>query len=210
MHQSNLLSNNQRRSSKRLVNQQKDLLLDQNGTTNNGFGRNASGGKESDRSSSPLSAPLSWLKRCADTLLEQRQNNKKRRKEEDVIAHGSEDTTPCSPDKSSNTSKIEHTVKPFNHTPVGAETSIYIDKIITIQEVTTVGVERVTGDSEVLSGLILLIPFLFFHLIGLYVASLYVVLPVSSSFMDLEGALRHDGDKVENNGNVALETNGKH
>ncbi|KAL0377945.1 UNVERIFIED_CONTAM: protein CROWDED NUCLEI 4 [Sesamum radiatum] len=237
MHQSNLLSNNQRRSSKRLVNQQKDLLLDQNGTTINGLGHNASGGKESDRSSSPLSAPFSWLKRCADTLLEQRQNNKKRRKEEDVIAHGSEDTTPCSPDKSSNTSKIEHTVMPINHTPVGAETSIYIDKIITIQEVTTVGVERITGGNELhgynaflwklifclddnytefflsemtLCTVILLIPFLFFHLIGLYVASLYVVLPVSSSFMDLEGALRHDGDKVENNGNVALETNGKH
>ncbi|KAL0332373.1 UNVERIFIED_CONTAM: protein CROWDED NUCLEI 4 [Sesamum calycinum] len=173
MHQSNLLSNNQRRSSKRLVNQQKELLLDQNGTANNGFGRNASGGKESDRSSSPLSAPFSWLKRCADTLLEQRQNNKKRRKEEDGIAHGSEDTPPCSPDKCSNTSKIEHTVMPFNHTPVGAETNIYIDKIITIQEVTTVGVERVTGDNE-------------------------------------EGAPWHDGDKVGNNGNVALEINGKH
>ncbi|KAK4416370.1 hypothetical protein Salat_2462500 [Sesamum alatum] len=148
MHQSNLLSNNQRRSSKRLVNQQKELLLDQNGTSNNGFVRNASGRKESDRSSSPLSAPFSWLKRCADTLLEQRENNKKRRKEEDVVAYGSEDTTPCSPENCSNTSKIEHTVMPFNHTPVGAETSIYIDKIITIQEVTTVGLERVAGDNE--------------------------------------------------------------
>lgn len=57
-----------------------------------------------------------------------------------------------SPEKCSNTSKIEHTVMPFNQTPVGAETSIYIDKIITIQEVTTVGVERVTADNEVLSG----------------------------------------------------------
>lgn len=37
-----------------------------------------------------------------------------------------------------------------NDTSVGAETTVYIDKIITVQEVTTVDFERVTGEIEVL------------------------------------------------------------
>ncbi|KAI3451885.1 hypothetical protein Pfo_008550 [Paulownia fortunei] len=172
IHQSNLQSNNQRPSTRRFMNQQKELVLDQNENINNGIGHNnASGIRESDKSS-PLSAPFSWLKRCADTLLEQRPNIKKRRKEKDVTAHGSEDTTPCSRQKYSNPSMIEHTVTPFNQAAVGAETTVYIDKIITIQEVTTVDVERVTGDSE-------------------------------------EAAFQHTDEKVENNGDVGLEINGK-
>lgn len=40
----------------------------------------------------------------------------------------------------------------FNQTPVIAEeTTVYIDKIIKIQELTTAGVERVAGSNKVVS-----------------------------------------------------------
>ncbi|CAA0817222.1 Protein CROWDED NUCLEI 4 [Striga hermonthica] len=145
MHQSNLQSNKQKLSTGRVASKEEIDPTDQNGNSNNGFGLNkASGLKESDKSSSPLSVPLSWLKRCADTLLEQRPSNKKRR-EEKHIANGSGDTTPCTPQNHFPAPNIEPAV---THASTGAETTVYIDKIITVQEVTTVNVERDTEDSK--------------------------------------------------------------
>ncbi|KAL8472840.1 hypothetical protein ACS0TY_029892 [Phlomoides rotata] len=139
MQQSSLRSKNQKPSSERFANQQKEIVLVQNGNTTNGSGR-----KESDKSSSPITAPFSWIKRYADTLLEPRQNSKKRRKENDAMDHESIDASPCSAQNSSKISKIQN--------PIGAETTVYIDKIITVEEVTSFDVERVvTRDNEVFS-----------------------------------------------------------
>ncbi|KAL6498172.1 hypothetical protein OROGR_028569 [Orobanche gracilis] len=149
MHQSNLQSNNQKPSYRRSAGQQKLAASDQNGNINNGFEHNsASSIKGSDKSLSPLSAPFSWLKQCADTLLEQRQSNKRRRREKDGMTHGSEDTTPCTPQNYPCTSNIEQAATPFVQAPAGAETTVYIDKIITVHEVTTVDVERVIEDNK--------------------------------------------------------------
>lgn len=54
-----------------------------------------------------------------------------------------------SPQKYSKTSKVDHVVKPFDQTPVSTETTVYIDKIVTIEEVTKFDIERITGNSEV-------------------------------------------------------------
>ncbi|KAL6573080.1 hypothetical protein OROHE_002556 [Orobanche hederae] len=149
MHQSNLQSNNQKPSYRRSAGQQKVAASDQNGNINNGFEHNsASSIKGSDKSSSPLSAPFSWLKQCADTLLEHSQSNKRRRTEKDGTTHGSEDTTPCTPQNYPSTSNIEQAVTPFVQAPAGAETTVYIDKIITVHEVTTVDVERGIEDNK--------------------------------------------------------------
>lgn len=60
----------------------------------------------------------------------------------------------CSSVLYSDTSKIEQAVTQLNQTPVGAESTVYIDKIITVQEVTTVDTERITVESEVVSDFI--------------------------------------------------------
>lgn len=46
---------------------------------------------------------------------------------------------------------IDHIVEPFGQTPAGAETTVYIDKSVTIEEVTKFDIERITGNSEVVS-----------------------------------------------------------
>lgn len=51
-----------------------------------------------------------------------------------------------------NTSGEDHAVMSFNQTPIHAkETTVYVDKIITIQEVTSADGGRVMGDSQVTS-----------------------------------------------------------
>ncbi|GER28196.1 nuclear matrix constituent protein 2 [Striga asiatica] len=145
MHQSNLQSNKQKILTGRFASKEEIDPTDQNGNINNGFGLNkASGLNGSDKSSSPLSAPFSWLKRCADSILEQRPSNKKRR-EENHIANGSGETTPCTPQKHLPAPNIEPAV---TQASTGAETTVYIDKIITVEEVTMVNVERGTEDSK--------------------------------------------------------------
>lgn len=146
MHQASLQSNKLRQSSKRSLKPQNKFALDHNGSITNAFGQDNSAVKESDKSASPLSAPFSWLKRCADTLLEQSQS-KKKRKENGVMPLGPEDNPLWSPENS-NISDTEHVIKPANQAPLDAETTVYIDKIIRIQGVTTVDVEKEAGDSE--------------------------------------------------------------
>ncbi|XP_073310215.1 nuclear matrix constituent protein 1b-like isoform X2 [Primulina huaijiensis] len=145
MHLSTLQANIQKSSS--FLNPQNELALDQNDNISNGFEHDIT---KSLKSSSPITASFSWLKRCADNLLEQRPSNKKRRKEKDVSTQLElEAATLCLSEKLS-VPQIDNVVVPFDQTPVGeVKTSVCIDKIITIQEVTTtVAVERTIGDSK--------------------------------------------------------------
>ncbi|CAH2080497.1 unnamed protein product [Thlaspi arvense] len=98
----------------------------------------------------PSSAPLSWLKRCAETLLEHTQSNKKRKQLKDAVAMPSEEITePCALSTQQNALEDKHELIALNKTPGGArETTVYIDKIITIQEVASVEDGRVTEDSK--------------------------------------------------------------
>ena len=58
--------------------------------------------------------------------------------------------------KEANAAEAVNAAKPINQTPVGAEeTTVYIDKIITIREVTSVDVGRASGDSQVIEHLVL-------------------------------------------------------
>ncbi|CAH1421277.1 unnamed protein product [Lactuca virosa] len=72
-------------------------------------------------STPPLSAPFGWLKRCASTLLEQTQSNKKRKKQPDDITPRRDSTK---------------------------ETTVYIDKIIKIREVTSVRSKNTVENSQ--------------------------------------------------------------
>lgn len=101
-------------------------------------------------SSPPVSAPLSWLKRCADTLLERTQSNKKRKQHKDVdLAPLEETTNPSVLLTRGNEQKDELALMSLNHTLGGAEeTTVYIDKIITVREVTSMGGGQVDEDSQ--------------------------------------------------------------
>ncbi|KAL3525562.1 hypothetical protein ACH5RR_013934 [Cinchona calisaya] len=111
--------------------------------SSNGIARDSG---RSDAGSSPLSAPLSWLKRCADTLLEQTPSSKKRRQAKDFAV---ESFSPSPLADEANAAEVVNAAKPISQTPVGAEeTTVYIDKIITIREVTSVDVGSVTGNSQ--------------------------------------------------------------
>ncbi|XP_052196996.1 protein CROWDED NUCLEI 4 isoform X1 [Diospyros lotus] len=78
----------------------------------------------------PASAPFSWLKRCADTLLEHSHIKKKRKQQTDV------DVT------------AENELASDQILEGDKETTVYIDKIITIREVTSVDGSRVIEDSQ--------------------------------------------------------------
>ncbi|KZV29915.1 nuclear matrix constituent protein 1-like protein-like [Dorcoceras hygrometricum] len=141
------LQENIQKSSSFLI-PQNGFALDQNVNIGNGFEHDI---PKSLKSASPIAASFSWLKRCADTLLEQRPSNKKRRKEKDVTTELElEAATLCLSEKLS-VPEMGNAVVPFDQTLVGAEkTSVCVDKIITIQEVTTtVAVERTIADSKV-------------------------------------------------------------
>ncbi|CAI9111213.1 OLC1v1011384C1 [Oldenlandia corymbosa var. corymbosa] len=116
--------------------------------TFNGTGQSLIGRKETATPPSPLSAPFSWLKRCADTLLEQKQNNKRRKQEKDVTEPS--DILSASPlAKEASTAEINHSARPLNETPVGSrETTVYIDKVITTTEVTVFDIGAVAGNGK--------------------------------------------------------------
>lgn len=78
--QSDLQSN----SVKRLLQQKTSIDSGERDGALNVNGQNLTGRKGSATPASPLSAPFSWLKRCADTLLEQTHSSKKRKQEKDV------------------------------------------------------------------------------------------------------------------------------
>ncbi|XP_073041157.1 uncharacterized protein [Primulina eburnea] len=144
MHLSTLQAHIQKSSS--FLYPQNKLPLDQNGNVGNGFEHDV---MKSLKSSSPITASFSWLKRCADTLLEQKPSNKKRRKEKDVTTQLEVQAATLRLCENLSAPEIDNVVVPFDQTLVGVEkTSVCIDKIITIQEVTTVAVERTIGDSK--------------------------------------------------------------
>lgn len=62
----------------------------------------------------------------------------------------------CSPlAKEADAAEALNAAKPINGTPVGAEeTTVYIDKIIAIREVTSLDIGRVSGDSQVIEHLL--------------------------------------------------------
>ncbi|KAL8117838.1 uncharacterized protein LOC141723420 isoform X2 [Apium graveolens] len=106
---------------------------------NNG---NTSPGKSSVIISPPVSTPFSWLKRCASSLLEQKASNKKMRHSEEIV-------NPSTISARLDAPEDEHAVKSVNQAPVHAkETTVYIDKIITIREVTSFNDGRVNGNSQ--------------------------------------------------------------
>lgn len=147
-----LLSSRQKISARRVLKQQtvvQDAKMDTNGKIDC-VGLDFSSKNGSDVPSTPVSAPFSWLKRCADTLLERSQSNKKRKQHKDVdLSPLEEATNPCVLSTRGNAPKDELALMPLNHTLGGAEeTTVYIDKIITIREVTSMGGGRVDEDSQ--------------------------------------------------------------
>ncbi|XP_075501393.1 uncharacterized protein LOC142539671 [Primulina tabacum] len=147
MHLSTLQAYIQKSSS--FLNPQNKLPLDQNGNISNGFEHDV---MKSLESSSPITASFSWLKRCADTLLEQKPSNK-RRKEKDVTTQLEVEAATLRLCENLRAPEIDNDVVPFDQTLVGAEkTSVCIDKIITFKDVIAVAhavaVERTIGDSK--------------------------------------------------------------
>lgn len=49
-----------------------------------------------------------------------------------------------------NAPEVENASKPINQTPIGPETTVYIDKIITTRKVASVDVGRVTANGQVI------------------------------------------------------------
>ncbi|KAM7520361.1 hypothetical protein LguiB_019323 [Lonicera macranthoides] len=114
-----------------------------------GVGLDSSTKRRPDITSPPLTAPLSWLKRCADSLLEQSQSKKRKQQNEGIARHSEETMTPCVLSTHQTTVEDEHATMSFSQTPGGVEeTTVYIDKIITVQKVSTVDGAQVTGDSQ--------------------------------------------------------------
>ncbi|CAL5366611.1 unnamed protein product [Camellia sinensis] len=150
--ESNLQSNRKKNSARRFLKQQtavQDAKLDSENKID-GIGFDPSSKKETDISSPPVSAPISWLKRCADTLLERTQSNKKRKQQNDVDVTPSEETSNLRVlSAQPNAPEDEHALMSVNQTlGVAEETTVYIDKIITIREVTAVDGGRVIEDSQ--------------------------------------------------------------
>lgn len=107
----------------------------------------------------PVSSPFSWLKRYASML--ERGQNKKRKQENGVAVTSSDE--PCTPriqqiesgDDHVLTSKNELAMKSLNKDPKDAEeTTIYIDKIVTVQEVTSLNQEISIEESQKQKGII--------------------------------------------------------
>lgn len=144
-----LRSNKRRHSAKRFLKQQAELDSGRR-EHNDGIGVDSSTHKRSEIASPPFSAPFSWLKRCADSLLDQSQSKKKMRQQNEAsIMQSEEAITPCLLSTQQTSLEDGHATMSFNRTPEGAEeTTVYIDKIITVREVTTVDVGKVTGDSQ--------------------------------------------------------------
>ncbi|KAL6955025.1 branched-chain-amino-acid transaminase [Sarracenia purpurea var. burkii] len=147
-----LPSSRQKASARRFLKQQtavQDTKLDSfNKIDSNGF--DLSSKKGLDVSSTPVSTPFSWLKRCADTLLERTQSNKKRKQQKGIDAPPFEETSdPCLLSTQQNAPEEEHSLMLLNQTLGGAEeTTVYIDKIITIREVASPDFERANEDSQ--------------------------------------------------------------
>ncbi|KAK1351672.1 putative nuclear matrix constituent protein 2 [Heracleum sosnowskyi] len=126
-------------SARRSLKQQTGIVDTDCRAENNG---NASPGKGSVIISPPISTPFSWLKRCASSLLEQKVSNKKMRHSEDIVDPSTISARLDAPED-------EHAVKSVNQTSVHAkETTVYIDKIITIREVTSFNDGRIIGNSQ--------------------------------------------------------------
>ncbi|GFZ18846.1 branched-chain amino acid aminotransferase 5 [Actinidia rufa] len=149
---STLMSKRQKVSSRRVLKQQASVqeakLISDSKIVGNGLDLSPSKGPNA--SSPPVSAPFSWLKRCADTLLERAQSNKKRKQHQDADVPPLEETTgPCVLSTQGNAPEDDQALRSLNQTLGGAEeTTVYIDKIITIREVTSVDVGRVDEDSQ--------------------------------------------------------------
>lgn len=147
-----LLSSRQKVSARRVLKQQTvapDAKMDSTKKIDC-IGIDLSSKKGSGVSSPPVSAPMSWLKRCADTLLERTQSNKKRKQHKDVdLAPLEETTNPSVLSTRGNEQIDELALMSLNHTLGGAEeTTVYIDKIITVREVTSMGGGQVDEDSQ--------------------------------------------------------------
>ncbi|GMP31183.1 hypothetical protein CsSME_00005502 [Camellia sinensis var. sinensis] len=147
--ESNLKFSREKVSAKRFLKQQTDVhnvKLDLNNkidVNDDGIGLDLSSKKGSEVASPPVSTPLSWLKRCADSLLEHTLSNKKRKRQSIEI------TNPCMLSTQQNTPDNERGLMSLSQTPGGAEeTMVYIDKIITVQEITSADGGRVIEDSQ--------------------------------------------------------------
>ncbi|XP_057491664.1 protein CROWDED NUCLEI 4-like [Actinidia eriantha] len=146
-----LLSRRQKMSSRRVLKQQAAVqeakLISDSKIFGNGLDLSPSKGP--DVSSPPVSAPFSWLKRCADTLLERTHSNKKRKQQKDADVPPLEETTNPCVSTQEHAPEDEHALMSLSQTLGGAEeTTVYIDKIITIREVTSMDVGRVDEDSQ--------------------------------------------------------------
>ncbi|GFY86675.1 branched-chain amino acid aminotransferase 5 [Actinidia rufa] len=146
-----LLSRRQKVSSRRVLKQQAAVqeakLISDSKIFGNGLDLSPSKGP--DVSSPPVSAPFSWLKRCADTLLERTHSNKKRKQQKDADVPPLEETTDPCVSTQEHAPEDEHALISLSQTLGGAEeTTVYIDKIITTREVTSMDVGRVNEDSQ--------------------------------------------------------------
>ncbi|KAL8250932.1 hypothetical protein R6Q59_034625 [Mikania micrantha] len=98
----------------------------------------------SNGGSPPLSAPFGWLKRCASSLLEQTHSNKKR-KQQLEIKQSEETTNTRGLSSLLNDAENENGMSVVGGTK---ETTVYIDKIITVREVTSVTTENAVENTS--------------------------------------------------------------
>ncbi|KAJ0526586.1 hypothetical protein HanHA300_Chr09g0324841 [Helianthus annuus] len=98
----------------------------------------------SNGGSPPVSTPFGWLKRCASSLLEQTHSNK-RRKQQKEANQTDETITPRGLSSLLNNVEDENGASVVGGTK---ETTVYIDKIITVREVTSVTTEKDSEDKH--------------------------------------------------------------
>lgn len=151
---SGLPSNELEPSAKRFLKYASVLGSGLDGNGNNGVSKGTSIMKENGNSSSTLSTPFSWLKRCADTLLDRTPSNKRRREDGDFISQLTENGASCPLPPTPDAPDVENLEVLPNQTHIAAEeTTVYIDKIVTVHEVTEIDVRKVTeGSPGTLSG----------------------------------------------------------
>ncbi|CAH9111329.1 unnamed protein product [Cuscuta europaea] len=141
-HHSRVKSDEPKVSRKKVLKQQNEYDFGVSGHVNNGG--------ELENPSSPLSTPFSWLKRCADTILDRGQSNKRRREDNDFASQSHDVITPCSQETESDEAYTENPDIEFERIPVcmEEETTVFVDKMVTVREVTTLDVKQVAGDTQ--------------------------------------------------------------
>ncbi|VFQ58333.1 unnamed protein product [Cuscuta campestris] len=139
-HQAHVKSDERNHSRKKILQQQSEYNTS----------RHISNGELENPSSSPISTPLSWLKRCANTLLDRGQSNKRRREDNGFESPPQDITMPCLPGTESDEPAHEDPDIEFERIPVCTEdeTTVFIDKMVTVREVTTVDIKPVASNTQ--------------------------------------------------------------